>query len=451
MRMRWRARSIVALILLLCAAYSFYVTCLCKRPPLPLLILNERVILEGFGKKLYPVSLSPKGRHLLFLQREALQPQMEDEYHPFLLDLATGEQFRLPFQLPLVDWFNLESVAGAFTSDGNYIQVVHPSKNGQGTDWIGVFLYDIRNRDLRAFKVGAPRWGAGDDRGENLLVTTQDLTSSGKLLLGVVPMAEGAVKWHPLEGLVVLGSSRNDKAIVLAEKPTPDVMAFRNELSVVDLPSGKTLKTIRLHTWGMEPVFWTADGRFLCYSDCHTQLNFPAQVLRIIGGMPTFIKWNIEKEDAVFQASFWDSANDRLISSNYGLALGPGPSPSSVVLTDLDGPRLGVLDLNTGQEFRATAPPIGIPVCAHGKYVVYQVRKTNGVLAYELVEIGLGVRGNDKSRRKGVCHSRERGNPESVRHRAYRTPEGWIPAFAGMTANCGETAGFTGTNPADRW
>lgn len=354
--------------------------------PLQLRVVSQRTILEVEGAPAFAagplqMSLSPDGRHLLFVKRRlADNPEgalsRTTWYDPQLLDTATGEVVTLPFEsfpetrLVLEAW-----LTGTFTADGKYIHVFQPARQG--------VLYDIANRTERMIGEPGCRNIISDDSAKDIYVTStqDDLRWWGdwmraKFVVRVLPMGGGAVEQYSVRGMVFNAINRN-RVVVYSVAEEGSIYTIQ------DLAGGKELRrfsaTRMPYPYIEYLVFWVG-GRYLCYPDADP------------------FSMNPEGSSTAYRAATrtWDSVLDRVVDAHGCVAVAPGPSPFLMLAFD---PQSGsanalgafVVDVRNGWRWPVPTPLDDRFVCANGKYIVY-LREIPDEKKSQLILVELGVK-----------------------------------------------------------
>jgi hypothetical protein len=400
MRRGGTGRQIIVLALLMLSPpllFSILLALVAKPPSLPVVADNQWVLFTDLPLGIEPeMSLSPDGQSLLYgcweWETDASNVMAISTYPvlaTLLLDLETGDEVKLPFPKPRN--FNYTATSGgvhenlsspAFTPDGKCIHVMDPPEGGPSSK---VLLYDIGSRASREIEVGPCHSFVSDEGGKYLLVNPKEFSSKVR----VVPISGGAAEEFLTQGSVC-GASRKGRAILCG-------LSFEGseQLSIVDLVHGKTLKSLCLRdalSSNHPAPFYVADERFLCYNQSRSTHDWLAVIrdrLFLLTGLGT-LSFTINGHwPEASSACFWDSVEDRVFTLGNAVVLGPGPSWGTVLIVDGEMKNLRMLDLANGRTFVLEAHAGDAVVCARGKHVLFETKGPKGTLRYVLTEIGV--------------------------------------------------------------
>jgi len=354
------------------------------REPLHLSVVSQRTILEveepDFRPEAFEMSLSPDGRHLLFTKiaetgtKSAEEPLFQRE--PYLLDTASGEVTKLPFD-PLPGNISLTAwMTRTFTSDGRYIHAWQAERQ--------TVLYDIANRTERVIEEPDCRNIISDESASDLYVTSSASRlslwggwSDNDFRVAIIPIKGGKTERFPLTGILQLATNRNR---VVVYSRTREGAAY----SVQDLPNKRTLFSFPVHpTEDLEAifyVFWTLDGRYLCFPD-------KGWIDRDSTGQAT---------DTGDVMRVWDSVTNETHTFGNCVGIAPGPGPHLALALDSAAFRdlaVIVVDIRNGWRWPVPVTHRHRFICASGKYVVYRryVRETPDKTKMQIILVELGV------------------------------------------------------------
>ena len=254
--------------------------------------------------------LSPTGEHLLWVTK-SIRPQVKfDPKHPrydlYLLELGSGATQRVN-DTPLIIEEVKAALRWSFDPKGKVLLTQEKRR---------LVLFDIASRQRI-------RIGPQPDRSfvhGFLIPNFRAIGWRHDLQPSWMPLKRNAHHYPPVN------KAEFEKVKMLGAHPTENLVVYtcrRNgteQLRVYDLDAGKVIKSIEADTdllKGPMDCRWTANGRYLYFKGTKIipeDIEIPEHILRI--------------------NHVWDRQTDQMSSTKGGTLLGPGHTPSSMVIQD---------------------------------------------------------------------------------------------------------------------
>ena len=333
--------------------------------------LAGQVQATGMGQGLF-IRLSPDGSRVLYTRPKpqavaAPDQRGETEAELFLRELATGKETAIPLPPTRMSWKPVFTKINCFDPTGQKLVLADIDATGRGPRArTEVVLYDIASGKLTHIGLHGMDFLARFDWTGKRLVFEDHPEAPRDGNLSVATVAE--LKARPLAGRGEITSvcPAADVITLLIDNPGQN-----QGMVLYDFANDKQLAALPLHpkySSGPEPK-WTADGRYLCYSDFK---DGPA------GGKDNFLPI-VHIYDRVAQKEV------AVLDDAAGPA-GPGPTPTTMVLAvNKDHrPAIALYDAATGR-----TEPLGdagwYPLDACGKRLLFMKLDTPGVFVVPLL------------------------------------------------------------------
>ena len=362
-------------------------------------LVNEKLVFEEEDPVhvgLQSMLLSPDGRHLLYLRREQVDVAGEPgrasgsrrAYRLAVRDLVSGRDLVVPVPaFPDSDPTDPIMKSQSFGPGGK--QVVFGAgvdANGDGffdypKETMQIVLYDVASGTVSPLGVTGG-WAAAmfDRTGEGLLITTAD-PADWSIQVQKTPLARLDCRPVSVDGVPYSICPAADVAAVVLQLAPPPKRYKKQKLVLYDLQADRQLLELPTHVdysqVGRRRAEWTADGRFLYYTDLGSEDDPP-------GGE--------ESRDKTV-TRVWD----RLEGKGVGLMreclpIGPGPTATSMLLTEATvRGDLSSLHLHDAAEGRIWefGQLFDVMICAHGRRVVYGKEVEPAHYAVYMAEIAI--------------------------------------------------------------